>query len=87
MVRPPSVFLLVHVSTPLAVCEARDPKGLYARARSGDIRDFTGISSPYEVPDDADVVVDASTTDVANAVRVVRTALDAATGRSRNPGV
>ena len=49
-------FLLVHVSTPLAVCEARDRKGLYARARAGEIADFTGISSPYEVPDDADVV-------------------------------
>lgn len=55
-------FVLVHVATPLDECERRDRKGLYARARSGDIPDFTGISSPYEVPDDADVVID--TTDI-----------------------
>ncbi|WP_201293150.1 adenylyl-sulfate kinase [Arthrobacter zhaoguopingii] len=51
-------FLLVHVSTPLAVCEERDRKGLYAKARAGLIPEFTGISSPYEEPGDADVVVD-----------------------------
>ena len=51
-------FLLVWVSTPLDVCEARDRKGLYARARAGEVADFTGISSPYEAPDDADVVID-----------------------------
>ena len=53
-------FLLVHISTPLEVCEERDRKGLYAKARAGTISDFTGISSPYEVPDDADLVIDAS---------------------------
>ena len=53
-------FLLVHISTPLEVCEQRDRKGLYAKARAGTISDFTGISSPYEVPDDADLVIDAS---------------------------
>ena len=53
-------FLLVHISTPLEVCEQRDRKGLYAKARAGKISDFTGISSPYEVPDDADLVIDAS---------------------------
>ena len=52
------MFLLVWVSTPLAVCEARDRKGLYARARAGEVAEFTGISSPYEPPDDADVVID-----------------------------
>ncbi len=51
-------FVLVHVSTPLEECERRDRKGLYARARAGEIPDFTGISSPYEEPDDADAVVD-----------------------------
>ena len=80
------VFVLVHVSTPLAVCEARDRKGLYAKARAGQIQDFTGISSPYEPPDDADVVVDTSTTDVATAVRAVRRALDDALERTRRPG-
>jgi sulfate adenylyltransferase len=53
-------FVLVHVSTPLAVCEARDRKGLYAQARAGVIGSFTGISDPYEVPDDADLAIDTS---------------------------
>jgi sulfate adenylyltransferase len=51
-------FFLVHVATPLAECERRDRKGLYAKARAGQIPEFTGISSPYEAPADADVVVD-----------------------------
>ncbi|NED99681.1 adenylyl-sulfate kinase [Phytoactinopolyspora halotolerans] len=51
-------FLLVHVATPLEECERRDRKGLYARARRGEIPDFTGISSPYEAPEDADLVLD-----------------------------
>lgn len=54
-------FMLVHMSTPLAVCERRDPKGLYARARSGELTQFTGISDPYEEPLDADLRVDATT--------------------------
>lgn len=55
-------YVLVHVSTPLAECEKRDRKGLYAKARAGIIPDFTGIDSPYEVPTDADYVVDTSIT-------------------------
>ena len=47
---PPGRFFEVHVATPLSVCEARDPKGLYGRARAGEIANFTGISSPYEPP-------------------------------------
>ncbi|HUZ20929.1 MAG TPA: adenylyl-sulfate kinase [Acidimicrobiales bacterium] len=43
-------FLEIHVATPLEVCEARDPKGLYARARAGEIERFTGVSDPYEAP-------------------------------------
>jgi sulfate adenylyltransferase len=54
-------FFLVHVATPLAVCEQRDRKGLYAKARAGLIPHFTGISDPYEEPDDAEFVVDTST--------------------------
>ena len=50
-------FVLVFVDTPLDVCEARDRKGLYAKARAGLIGEFTGISDPYEPPADADVVV------------------------------
>lgn len=51
-------FVLVHVSTPLEVCEQRDPKGLYARARAGIVSAFTGVSDPYEAPDDADILID-----------------------------
>jgi bifunctional enzyme CysN/CysC len=50
-------FTEVFVNTPLAVCEARDPKGLYAKARRGEIANFTGISSPYEEPEKPDVVL------------------------------
>ncbi len=55
-------FILVHLSTPLATCEERDRKGLYAKARAGIIPNFTGVSDPYEAPDDAEVVLD--TTDL-----------------------
>lgn len=51
-------FVLIHVATPLEECERRDRKGLYAKARRGEIPEFTGISSPYEEPDDAAVRVD-----------------------------
>lgn len=50
-------FTEVFVNTPLEVCEARDPKGLYARARRGEIKNFTGISSPYEAPENPDVIL------------------------------
>jgi len=50
-------FLEVHVATPLAACEARDPRGLYRRARRGEIPDFTGISAPYEPPLAAELVL------------------------------
>ena len=70
-------FLLVYVSTPLEVAEARDPKGLYRRARAGEIPDFTGIDSPYEAPPDADLVVDTSVTPVAESVALIRALLDA----------
>lgn len=51
-------FVLVHVATPIEVCEARDRKGLYAKARAGLVKEFTGISDPYEAPTDAEVVID-----------------------------
>ncbi|MDY7092846.1 MAG: bifunctional sulfate adenylyltransferase/adenylylsulfate kinase [Acidobacteriota bacterium] len=53
-------FVLVHVATPLKVCEERDRKGLYAKARAGIIQEFTGISDPYEEPKDADLALDTS---------------------------
>ena len=61
-------FALIHVATPLEVCEARDRKGLYQRARRGEVADFTGISSPYEAPTDADLVIDTSTQSVEDAL-------------------
>ena len=64
-------FVLVHVSTPLEVAEARDPKGHYRRARAGEIRDFTGIDSPYEAPLDPDLVIDTTTTSVSEAVDLI----------------
>ncbi len=53
-------FLEVYVSTPLAVVESRDPKGLYKKARAGQIQNFTGISSPYEPPEKPEIVIDTS---------------------------
>jgi len=64
-------FVLVHVSTPLEVCEARDLKGLYAKARAGVIGSFTGISDPYEEPGDADLVIDTSVVSRRDAVSAV----------------
>ena len=51
-------FVEIHISTPLEVCEERDVKGLYARARSGEIENFTGISDPYEEPEDPELRID-----------------------------
>jgi len=55
---PDGEFFLVHVDTPLEVAEARDPKGLYAKARAGEIANFTGIGSPYERPEQPDLRID-----------------------------
>jgi sulfate adenylyltransferase len=57
-VEPGGGFTLVHVATPLEVCEDRDRKGLYAKARAGILKEFTGISDPYEEPSDAELVLD-----------------------------
>lgn len=57
---PPSDFVEVYVKAPLAVCEGRDPKGLYKKARAGEIKGFTGIDDPYEEPAAAEVVVDST---------------------------
>lgn len=65
------VFVLIHIATPLAVCEARDRKGLYALARAGKIPEFTGISDPYEEPIDADLRLDTSELSVDQAVDAV----------------
>jgi sulfate adenylyltransferase len=68
-------FFLVHVATPLEECERRDRKGLYAKARRGEIPEFTGISSPYEEPEDADVRVDTTGRSIEDALDDVILAL------------
>ena len=69
-------FFLVHVATPLEECERRDKKGLYAKARRGEIPEFTGISSPYEEPQDAAVRVDTTGRSIEDALGDVLAALD-----------
>lgn len=64
-------FVLVHVATPLAVCEERDRKGLYAKARAGQVTAFTGVTDPYEVPTDADLTIDTAKLTVDEAVDTV----------------
>jgi sulfate adenylyltransferase len=58
MVEAGGGFVLIHVATPVEVCEQRDRKGLYAKARAGIIKEFTGISDPYEEPTDAEISID-----------------------------
>lgn len=57
---PQGQFIEIYVATPLEVCEQRDPKGLYVKARKGEVSDFTGISSPYEEPESAELTIDTS---------------------------
>jgi bifunctional enzyme CysN/CysC len=61
-------FHEIYVKAPLEVCEERDPKGLYKRARAGEIRDFTGIQAPYEEPHEPQLVIDTSVLDVDDAI-------------------
>ena len=70
-IEPLGGFLLVHVSTPLETCEARDRKGLYAKARAGQIPNFTGVSDPYEPPADAAVTIDTRETSVDEACALI----------------
>jgi adenylylsulfate kinase len=74
---PGDGFVEVHVDTPLTVCEARDVKGLYARARAGEIPEFSGVSAPYEPPESPELRVDTAQQDLAACVAAVRTALEA----------
>ena len=64
-------FVMVYVATPLGVCESRDRKGHYARARAGLMPHFTGVSDPYEVPTDADIVIDTDTQSVEDVTRMI----------------
>jgi bifunctional enzyme CysN/CysC len=64
-------FHEVFVSADLTVCEGRDPKGLYKRARAGEIIEFTGISAPYEPPENPDLVIDTAGLSIEDAVEAV----------------
>jgi adenylylsulfate kinase len=67
----PDYFHEVFLCTPLETCESRDPKGLYRKARSGLLADFTGISSPYEIPAEPRLVIDTAQTQVESAVSTI----------------
>ncbi len=79
----PDAFIETHLSAPLEVCERRDPKGLYARARAGQIPEFTGVSAPYEVPPSPNVTLDTAALSVAECVDRL---LDVLAPRLRAPG-
>lgn len=66
-------FFEVHVSSDLSVCEARDPKGLYAKARSGTLAEFTGVASPYEVPTAPDLAIDTSNSSIEESTNELET--------------
>lgn len=65
---PAGEFIEVYMDTPLAICEERDPKGLYQKARAGEIRHFTGIDSPYEAPPHPEISLDTSSSSVDDCV-------------------
>ena len=69
-------FIEVHIATPLEECEKRDPKGLYARARSGELKGLTGVDAPYEPPEDADLVLDTAGADIDDLAAKVIALLD-----------
>jgi bifunctional enzyme CysN/CysC len=64
-------FIEVYISTPLEVCEQRDVKGLYAKARRGEIKNFTGIDSAYEAPQHAEIDIDTSNVSAADAADAI----------------
>lgn len=69
-------FIEVFVDTPLEICEKRDPKGLYKKVRSGEIKNFTGISSPYEKPDSPEILIETQILDVDKSVEKIISYLD-----------
>jgi sulfate adenylyltransferase len=71
MIDPVGGFILVHLSTSVDVCERRDRKGLYAKARAGILKEFTGISDPYEEPADAEVRINTAELSAAEAAQEI----------------
>ena len=72
----PGKFIEIYLNVPLEVCEQRDPKGLYARARAGEIKDFTGISAPYEPPQRPEIELPTNQTSVTECVDIILKRLD-----------
>lgn len=68
---PESEFIEIFVETPLEVCEQRDPKGLYRKARAGQIPNFTGVNSPYEAPENPELVIDTTTVSLEDSVEKI----------------
>ena len=64
-------FIEVHLDVDVEVCERRDPKGLYKKARAGEIKQFTGVSAPYEKPESPQITVDTDANDVETCVNII----------------
>jgi sulfate adenylyltransferase len=71
MIEPWGGFIEIHVATSIDVCESRDRKGLYAKARAGLIAEFTGVSDPYEVPEKPELAIDTALCGVDEAVQSI----------------
>lgn len=68
---PKLPFVEVFVDASIETCESRDPKGLYKKAKAGEIKEFTGISAPYEKPEEAEIHIDADKTSIEDSVRII----------------
>lgn len=64
-------FIEIYVKCPIEVCEARDPKGIYKKAKKGDIKNFTGVSAPYEPPESPDLTIESNIEDINSSVKRV----------------
>lgn len=76
MVHETIPFIEIHIDIPIAVAEARDPKGLYKKARAGEIKEFTGISAPYEAPENPELRIETDKVSVEEAVKAIVDYLD-----------
>lgn len=85
-IAPDGKFYEIFVNAPLAVCEKRDPKGLYAKARSGQLKEFTGISAPYEAPENPELVLPTDRLTVQECIAAIVDKLALPTQARTNPG-
>jgi len=69
-------FMEIYVATDIEVCRKRDPKGLYAKADAGEIKEFTGVDAPYEIPENPELVIDTSKVEVMQSVKLILKSLD-----------